>query len=52
MAHTGSFCAGSEGLLQDLMTKATIRSNLSSFAPDISATRAQGLDYVFEYVYF
>lgn len=28
------------------MTKATIRSNLSSFIPDISATRAKGLDYV------
>jgi len=29
------------------MTKATIRSNLSSFTPDITATRALGLDYVF-----
>ncbi|KAG6826758.1 hypothetical protein H0H92_014548 [Tricholoma furcatifolium] len=44
---TGSFCSGSEGLLQDLMTKSTIRGNLSSFSSDIAATRAQGLDYVF-----
>lgn len=28
------------------MTKATIRSNLTSFSPDIAAVRAQGLDYV------
>ncbi|KAJ7052496.1 glycoside hydrolase family 79 protein [Mycena amicta] len=45
--YSGSFCSGSEGLLQDLMTKATIRSNLTSFTPDIQATKAQGLDYVF-----
>ncbi|KAF8061826.1 glycoside hydrolase family 79 protein [Lyophyllum atratum] len=45
--YSGSFCAGSGGLLQDLMTKSTIRSNLTSFKPDITATRALGLDYVF-----
>ncbi|KAF8208873.1 glycoside hydrolase family 79 protein [Mycena galopus ATCC 62051] len=45
--YSGSFCAGSESLLQDLMTKATIRSNLSSFSSDIEAVQAQGLDYVF-----
>ncbi|KAJ7084186.1 ricin B lectin domain-containing protein [Mycena epipterygia] len=45
--YSGSFCAGSESLLQDLMTKATIRSNLSSFSPDIEAVHAQGLNYVF-----
>ncbi|KAF7327593.1 Glycoside hydrolase family 79 protein [Mycena kentingensis (nom. inval.)] len=44
--YSGSFCSGNEGLLQDLMTKATIRSNLSSFLPDIAATQEQGLDYV------
>ncbi|KAJ6607373.1 glycoside hydrolase family 79 protein [Mycena sp. CBHHK59/15] len=44
--YSGSFCSGSGGLLQDLMTKATIRSNLSSFLPDIQATKDQGLDYV------
>ncbi|KAF8206538.1 glycoside hydrolase family 79 protein [Mycena galopus ATCC 62051] len=45
--YSGSFCTGSGGLLQDLMTKATIRSNLSSYSADIAATQAQGLDYVF-----
>ncbi|KAF5382078.1 hypothetical protein D9615_004232 [Tricholomella constricta] len=45
--YSGSFCSGSEGLLQDLMTKSTIRGNLSSFIPDITATRTRGLDYVF-----
>ncbi|KDR82276.1 hypothetical protein GALMADRAFT_58958 [Galerina marginata CBS 339.88] len=44
--YSGSFCAGSGGLLQDLMTKSTIRSNLTVFNPDIAATRAKGLDYV------
>ncbi|KAJ7127152.1 glycoside hydrolase family 79 protein [Mycena epipterygia] len=44
--YSGSFCSGNEGLLQDLMTKATIRSNLSSFTPDIQATQDRGLDYV------
>ncbi|KAJ7274489.1 glycoside hydrolase family 79 protein [Mycena haematopus] len=44
--YSGSFCSGSESLLQDLMTKATIRSNLSSYTPDIQATQAKGLDYV------
>lgn len=45
--YSGTFCSGTGGLLQDLMTKSTIRGNLSAFAPDIVATRAQGLDYVF-----
>ncbi|KAG6879675.1 hypothetical protein C0992_012973 [Termitomyces sp. T32_za158] len=45
--YSGTFCSGSGGLLQDLMTKSTIRGNLSAFTPDIVATRAQGLDYVF-----
>lgn len=44
--YSGSFCSGSEGLLQDLMNKATIRGNLSTFSPDIAATRQRGLDYV------
>ncbi|KAJ7284845.1 glycoside hydrolase family 79 protein [Mycena rebaudengoi] len=44
--YSGSFCTGSSGLLQDLMTKSTIRSNLSIFTPDIEVTRAHGLDYV------
>ncbi|KAJ8521136.1 hypothetical protein ONZ45_g2122 [Pleurotus djamor] len=44
--YSGSFCAGSEGILQDLMTKATIRGNLTTFTPDIAATKQKGLDYV------
>ncbi len=42
---TGSFCSGNEGLLQDLMTKSTIRSNLTEFQGDIAATNAQGFPY-------
>lgn len=34
------------GLLQDLMTKADIRGNLSVFTPDIEETHNRGLDYV------
>ncbi|TDL25602.1 glycoside hydrolase family 79 protein [Rickenella mellea] len=44
--YSGSFCSGSAGLLQDLMTKSSIRGNLNPFVPDIAATRALGLDYV------
>ncbi|KAJ7464179.1 glycoside hydrolase family 79 protein [Mycena latifolia] len=46
--YSGSFCSGNGGLLQELMTKSTIRSNLSSFIPDIQATQDQDgdLDYV------
>jgi hypothetical protein len=44
--YSGSFCTGSGDLLQNLMTKSTIRSNLSSFSPDIDATFEQGLEYI------
>ncbi|KAJ7475686.1 glycoside hydrolase family 79 protein [Mycena latifolia] len=46
--YSGSFCSGNGGLLQNLMTKSTIRSNLSSFIPDIQAPQDQDgdLDYV------
>ncbi|KDR78214.1 hypothetical protein GALMADRAFT_155191 [Galerina marginata CBS 339.88] len=44
--YSGTFCSGSGGLLQDLMTKSTIRGNLTGFTPDIVATHAKGLDYV------
>ncbi|KAK7050346.1 glycoside hydrolase family 79 protein [Favolaschia claudopus] len=44
--YSGSFCVGSGGLLQDLMTKATIRSNLTIYTPDIEASQDMGLDYV------
>ncbi|KDR77805.1 hypothetical protein GALMADRAFT_65725 [Galerina marginata CBS 339.88] len=44
--YSGSFCQGSGGLLQDLMTKSTIRGNLTGFTPDIAAVKAKGLDFV------
>ncbi|KAH6915443.1 hypothetical protein BKA70DRAFT_1369145 [Coprinopsis sp. MPI-PUGE-AT-0042] len=44
--YSGSFCEGSPALLQDLMTKTTIRGNISFHAPDIAVTKARGLDYV------
>lgn len=45
--YSGTFCSGNGALLQDLMTKSTIRSNLSAYIPDIRASRANGLDYIF-----
>ncbi|KAL0567773.1 hypothetical protein V5O48_014223 [Marasmius crinis-equi] len=45
--YSGSFCSGSGALLQDLMTKANVRGNLTRFVPDISAVTSQGLEYVF-----
>ncbi|KDQ53124.1 glycoside hydrolase family 79 protein [Jaapia argillacea MUCL 33604] len=45
--YSGSFCAGSASALQDLMDKATIRSNLSAFIGDIETVKGYGLDYVF-----
>jgi xanthine/CO dehydrogenase XdhC/CoxF family maturation factor len=45
----GSFCSGNGDLLQNLMTKDTIRGNLTQFLPDIQATHAQGLEYIFGY---
>ncbi|KAI0318620.1 hypothetical protein OF83DRAFT_1056585, partial [Amylostereum chailletii] len=44
--YSGSFCTGSESILQDLMSKTGIRGNLSAFAPDIAAVHDQGLTYV------
>jgi hypothetical protein len=44
--YSGSFCSGSGALLQDLMTKASIRGNLTAFAPDAKVVRDQGIDYV------
>ncbi|KAG6873248.1 hypothetical protein C0995_001268 [Termitomyces sp. Mi166 len=37
---------GSGGLLSDLMTKSTIRGNLTVFVPDIQAAASQGLKYI------
>lgn len=44
--YSGSFCTGSGGLLQDLMTKSTIRSNITIYTADVVATREKGLDYI------
>ena len=44
--YSGSFCTGTNGLLQDLMAKDSIRGNLSVFASDIRAVREKGLEYI------
>ncbi|KAJ8073455.1 hypothetical protein PM082_011731 [Marasmius tenuissimus] len=44
--YSGSACSGSGALLQDLMTKANIRSNLTRFTSDIAAVNSEGLEYV------
>ena len=44
--YSGSFCSGNNGILQDLMSKASIRGNLTGFAPDIAAVKQNGLAYV------
>ena len=44
--YSGSFCSGNGALLQDLMTKASIRGNLTIFAPDARAVLENGIDYV------
>jgi len=45
--YEGGFCSGvaGAGLLQDLMDKNLIRSNLTGLIPDIAATRAKGFPY-------
>ena len=45
--YSGSFCMGQGGLLQDLMAKTGVRSNITQYVGDISATLAQGLTYIF-----
>uniref|UniRef100_A0A0W0F2I2 Beta-glucuronidase C-terminal domain-containing protein n=1 Tax=Moniliophthora roreri TaxID=221103 RepID=A0A0W0F2I2_MONRR len=44
--YSGSFCQGSASLLQDLMDKGTIKSNLTMFYEDIVQTRRLGLSYI------
>ncbi|KAJ7684908.1 hypothetical protein DFH06DRAFT_1156865 [Mycena polygramma] len=44
--YSGSFCTGNGGLLADLMTKSTIRSNLTIYTADVVATHEKGLDYI------
>ncbi|KAG1882085.1 glycoside hydrolase family 79 protein [Suillus subluteus] len=45
--YSGSFCTGGGSVMQDLMTKSYIRGNISMFVPDIEASSAEGLDYIF-----
>jgi hypothetical protein len=42
----GSFYSGDNGVLQDLMSKASIRGNLTGFAADIAVVKQTGLTYV------
>ncbi|KDR71209.1 hypothetical protein GALMADRAFT_75264 [Galerina marginata CBS 339.88] len=44
--YSGTFCSGNGDLLQNLMTKSSIRGNLTIFNSDISAVHAQGLEYI------
>ncbi|KAJ7127578.1 glycoside hydrolase family 79 protein [Mycena crocata] len=44
--YSGAFCTGDGGLLQELMNKATVRTNITILMDDITATRAKGLDYI------
>lgn len=44
--YSGSYCDGTNSNLHDLMSKAYIRGNLTSFAPDIAAVQQKGLTYV------
>lgn len=41
-----SACSGGGGLLQALMTKSSVRSNLTMYTPDIQAVHAAGLKYI------
>ena len=43
---SGSFYSGDNGVLQDLMSKASIRGNLSGFVADIAAVKQTGLTYI------
>ena len=44
--YSATFCSGTEGKLQGLMSKASIRGNLTSFGSDIAAVKQNGLTYV------
>ena len=41
---------GSNAIITSLLNKTFIRGNLTFLAPDVAATKAQGLDYVLGYV--
>ena len=44
--YSGSFCQGTNAILQGLMSKAGIRGNLTSYTADIAAVKQRGLTYV------
>ncbi|KAF8734682.1 hypothetical protein AX14_003112 [Amanita brunnescens Koide BX004] len=44
--YSASFCQGTASSLQELMSKANVRGNLSAFIPDIASARENGFDYV------
>ncbi|KAJ8073456.1 hypothetical protein PM082_011732 [Marasmius tenuissimus] len=44
--YSGRLCGGDISLLQQLMAKANVRSNLTQFIPDITAVNGKGLEYV------
>ncbi|KAG5638580.1 hypothetical protein H0H81_011800 [Sphagnurus paluster] len=44
--YSGAFCEGGDFLLQALMDKYTIRSNLTTLFPDIRTTKGHGLKYI------
>ena len=43
---SGSFYSSDNGVLQDLMSKASIRGNLMGFVADIATVKQTGLTYV------
>ncbi|KAJ3900398.1 glycoside hydrolase family 79 protein [Lentinula edodes] len=43
---SGLGCGSISTCIQDLMSKAFVRGNLSQFIPDVAATQAQGLTYI------
>jgi hypothetical protein len=44
--YSGTFCTGTPVVVQDLMSKSNIRSNLTQYASDIAAVQQSGLTYV------
>ena len=44
--YSSTFCSGTPGVLQDLMSKSYIRGNLTQFELDIAAVQQIGLTYV------
>lgn len=44
--YSGTYCSGNNVILQGLMSKASIRGNLTAFADDITTVKQMGLTYV------